>query len=52
MEALLEKNREIIARYAGQPGLLPGELRARIEGDVKGKPQGAQWTWTTSSLDH
>ena len=30
----------------------PGELRARIEGDVKGKLQGAQWTWAASTLDH
>jgi Domain of unknown function (DUF6265) len=29
----------------------PGELRARIEGTVKGKLQGAEWTWTTSALD-
>ena len=30
----------------------PGELRARIEGDVKGKLEGAQWTWAASTLDH
>lgn len=29
-----------------------GELRARIEGDVKGKLQGAQWTWAASTLEH
>ena len=28
----------------------PGELRARVEGDVDGKPQGMQWTWAADRL--
>jgi hypothetical protein len=29
----------------------PGELRARIEGTIKGKAESMEWTWTTSALD-
>ncbi len=28
----------------------PGELRARIEGTIQGKPASEEWTWTRSSL--
>jgi hypothetical protein len=30
----------------------PGELHARIEGSLNGKPESADWTWTASTLDH
>lgn len=30
----------------------PGELRARIEGTLRGKPESLEWTWSASSLDH
>ena len=29
----------------------PGELRARIEGTLEGKPESMEWAWTTSALD-
>jgi len=29
-----------------------GELRARIEGSINGKLEGAQWTWAPSALDY
>lgn len=29
----------------------PGEIRARIEGTLKGKPESMEWTWTSSTLD-
>lgn len=28
----------------------PGELHARVEGDVNGKAQGMQWTWASDRL--
>jgi hypothetical protein len=29
-----------------------GEIRARIEGTIEGKPRFMEWTWTASTLDH
>ena len=46
---ITDMDQEIIGRYIGQPGRLPGDLRARIEREWGGRPV---QLYALADLDH